>query len=270
MHFQRDFQPGYSPPRTMPRSSGPPVERCHLVYSTLLRAHLTLSAEHTSALLARGLSINEIGVNGYASAPGKVYGENIARALAFDGLEGIPGFYKRAGDWQMIDYGPGFFIPFRDERRRIAGFQVRRDSGEPRYLWFSSAGKTEGTSSGAPVHFAKAHLLRNAESVLITEGALKADVAAYLTGEPVIGIAGVSSFGADFAERLRKSFPCLRRVNVAFDSDLLEKPQVYQALTNLIVQLERSGFSVRVRSWPRAYKGIDDYLLSQFTRAEVA
>ncbi len=99
---------------------------------------------------------------------------------------------------------------------------------------------------------------------------MKADVIAYLANSPVIGIAGVSSFGADFATRLKESFPNLRRVAIAYDRDLLEKREVYDALLRLTAQLEKASFRVRIRSWQPPAKGYDDYLLSQLTRREVA
>jgi hypothetical protein len=239
------------------------------IYAALVRSHLTLATEHKANLLARGLSEKEIKRAGYASTPNVSEAAEIARTLSTYDLKGVPGFYHD-GQTCMNIYSGGFLIPVRDERARIQAFQIRRDKGEPRYMWLSSAGKSGGTSSGAPVHFANAHLLASAAEVTVTEGALKADVAAYLSHAPVIGVAGVNSFGADFSTRLRESFPNLARVRVAYDRDLLEKPQVYEALQRLTAQLERARFSVRLRTWPPPWKGYDDFLLSQSVVQEVA
>ena len=65
------------------------------------------------------------------------------------------------------------------------------------------------------------------------------------------------------ALRLKASFPKLRRIFVAYDRDLYEKPQVLAALYKLVAQLQACGFRVRVRTWPGPEKGYDDYLLAQ-------
>jgi hypothetical protein len=260
------------PPKLAPPVSSPkPIERAsadHIagVLTTLLRKHLTLSEQHRAALRARGLSEGEIERNGYASAPTPDDGDRIARELSDFNLEGVPGFHKYGGEWRMRDFGSGIFVPVRDEHLRIVGCQIRRDDvadGQPKYIWFSSAGKPHGTTSSSPVHFAKPHLLRHASEVLITEGALKADVAAFLLDAPVIAAAGVSNFGQDFAENLKAKFPKLKTCFVAFDSDWRIKPQVKAALEKLMHGLSGAGFRVKVRTWPpHMGKGIDDYLLA--------
>jgi hypothetical protein len=98
--------------------------------------------------------------------------------------------------------------------------------------------------------------------VLLTEGALKADVASYLLDAPVIAAAGVHNFGQDFAANLRVKFPNLRTTFIAFDSDFRVKPQVKAALEKLMRDLAGVGFKVRVRTWPPEFKGLDDYLLA--------
>jgi hypothetical protein len=261
-------QPIITQPTTPERA---PVERIHAVYTDLRRLHLVLSEQHRAALRQRGLSDGSIESAGYRSTPTQGYAANVARALARDyDLTGVPGFYREGEAWRMVDCGIGFFVPVRDHEGRICGMQIRRDEGTPKYLWFSSAGRTGGTSSGAPVHFAKSHLLKDADEVTVTEGALKADIAAHLLGAPVIGVAGVSTFGENFAADLKERFPKLRRVAVAFDMDVWHKPQVASALDKLITQLEQRRFIVRVRTWAEKHKGIDDYLVAQLRGLEVA
>jgi hypothetical protein len=265
------------PPPQITIKKPKPVERAsadHIdgALTTLLRKHLALNERHTAALRARGLSEGEIARPGYASAPTPDDGDRIARELSDFGLVGVPGFHKYGGEWHMRNYGAGFFVPVRDERSRIAGLQIRRDDAEPRYIWFSSNGYPHGTSSGAPIHYARPHLLHDATEVLITEGALKADVASYFMDAPVIAAAGVNNFGQDFAATLRVKFPNLRTTFIAFDSDFRVKPQVRAALEKLMRDLAGVGFKVRVRTWPPEHKGIDDYLamLSQPHVVEVA
>lgn len=243
------------------------VGRRHAVYAALLEA-LTLSAEHEAELARRGLPREAVGRLQYKSAPGETLAAAAARSLALKyNLRGVPGFYQAGDGWRMTRTAPGFFVPYRDERGRIEGLQLRRfpHEGRDKYIWLSSKDRAAGASSGAPVHFAQAALLANADEVVITEGALKADVAAYLSSSPVIAAAGVSNFGEGFAERLKNSFPHLRRTVIAFDRDLAHNAQVYRALLHLTRQLEQARFQVRVRRWPPPCKGYDDYLLSQVT-----
>jgi hypothetical protein len=124
-------------------------------------------------------------------------------------------------------------------------------------------------SSGAPVHFANRPALWGAGELTVTEGTLKADVIAALSGLPAAGIAGVNN-ARGLAARLRRNFPRLRRVNVALDKDVLEKAHVADALYRLVAQLKAEGFTVRVRTWPGESKGFDDFLLSAISAREVA
>ncbi len=244
------------------------IERRDAIYSTLLRGHLVLSEErddsHRTALRKRGLSDEEINRLGYRSAPSPEYGCFVARSLAQHDLRGIPGFYRRGDKWLMRDFGPGILIPVRDEHARIQGFQIRRD--EPgdgaKYIWFSSTNYTGGTSSGSPVHYSKAHLLRDADEVLVTEGALKSDIVAHILGQPVIAAAGVNNFGATFGDSLREKFPHIKTATIAFDSDFKTKAPVRSAMDSLRTQLRRAGFRVNVALWPDKWKGLDDYLLA--------
>ncbi len=249
------------PPKPKPATERADDERVIAVYADLLRAHLVLSKQHRQQLHARGL--DAIGVNGYASVPTVIYGTNVARALAREhDLRGVPGFYLSGGNWRMVDCGIGFFVPVRGVDGRLRGMQVRRDEGEPRYLWFSSAGREGGASSGAPVHYAGAYLLKSTDDVTLTEGALKADVASFLLGAPVIAAAGVSTFGDDFAANLKQQFPNIKTCHIAFDADFRTKSQVKAALERLMRQLVAAGFHAQVRTWNSALgKGIDDYLL---------
>ncbi|MDT5293162.1 MAG: hypothetical protein QOJ76_42 [Acidobacteriota bacterium] len=175
---------------------------------------------------------------------------------------------------------PGFLIPARDECGHIQALALRAD--EPRdgakYIWLSSNPEVEdtcgrqkylrGASSGAPVHFANRPAMWSAEELIVTEGTLKANVIAALSGLPVVGVAGVNN-ARGLAARLRANLPQLRRVVVAFDKDVSEKPQVAAALERLVAQLEGERFTVRVRMWPGESKGLDDYLLSQLRAREV-
>jgi hypothetical protein len=248
-----------------PRVELAPVEHRDGVFCTLLRRELSLCPAHMGKLLARGFMLEEVERLGYASTPSPECGDKIAQTLSIYGLEGVPGFFENGGRWRMVRRPPGFFIPYRDEHGRICGLQSRVD--EPRggakyrgakYLWFSS----QSAPSGTPVHYARHHLLHDTDELLITEGALKADLSAFLLNRPVAAGAGVNCFKG-FAAELRETWPHGRTALLAFDADLFVNAHVRRALETLARDLERARFRVRVRTWPANMgKGLDDYLLT--------
>lgn len=245
------------------------------ILTRLVRDVLTLRPEHRALLRARGLSDAEINRNRYVSALA-TFAE---REKAADALSapldacggGVPGFYRERGRWRMVYRPSGFFIPVRDACGHIRALSQRVDDARDgaKYIWLSSADREGGASSGTPLHFAGRQYLFPADEITITEGALKADVAACLSGSPVIGVAGTHATRG-LAARLRTGLPLLRRVVVAYDMDVLVKPQVRAALEALTAQLEVEGFDVRVRTWPDGWKGYDDYLLSQLGEGRTA
>jgi len=256
--------PKFAPPKPTSKSVNvPDVEHVDGVLTMLVRKCLVLSEPHKKSLLARGLSDAEIERCGYRSTPSPIFADRVARELSVYGLEGVPGFFKRGSEWRMKDSGPGIFVPVRDEHLRIVGLQIRRDEGEPRYIWFSSSNYPHGTSSGAPIHCSRPYMLHNTNEVLITEGALKSDVTSFLLDAPIIAAAGVSNFGQDFATNLKAKFPNIKTCIIAFDSDWRIKLPVKTALERLMRNLSGVGFRVKVRTWPpHMGKGIDDYLLA--------
>jgi hypothetical protein len=252
-----------------------------LVYTSLLREHLVLADEHRTDLLSRGLDDAAIACAGYVSTPSRVYAGAIARALDFSGLGGVPGFYRDGDEPRVVWTAPGYFLPVRDHQSRIQALLYRRfdfQKGDEfgKYIWFSSGPdkndkpRPGGASSGAPPHFAKPHLLKDASEVLLSEGALKADVIAHLLNAPVIG-AAPTCFSESFAPHLREQFPNIKTCLIAFDADFKRKVEVRTALERLMRLLCSEGFTVRVKLWPeRMGKGYDDYLLASARESEAA
>ncbi len=253
--------------------------RRHSVYTALLRGLQLSPADHAS-LRARGLSDEAIEGGQFKSTPTKDEAAAITRCLAQDfDLTGVAGFYREQGTPRLVWTDTGIIIPARDAFARISALMYRRTharKGEAigKYIWISSAedrdGKPReaGASSGAPSSYANSHMMKDAEAVTLTEGALKAEIAANFLNSPVIGNAP-SCFGADFAANLKNDFPQLRTVFVAFDMDFKRNECVKGALFRLVEQLEHARFDVRVRTWPDRWKGIDDYLLG-VSQQEVA
>jgi len=246
------------------------AEMCHAVYTALL-SRLELMPAHGDVLLnERGLSDTTVANNLYASVPDKANGNRLARALArnFE-LEGVPGFYHQDESWKLNFPCKGFYIPYRDERGRIVGLQIRRDTGEPRYIWLSSVGKPKGSSSGAPLHFVKPDLVKRSGEVLITEGALKADRISEFSDSATVALAGATAMNPEkFTSQLKQAFPKLAKAVMAFDIDWKVKPEVKSALLRLQRTLRTDGFRVDVRVWDAALgKGFDDALYQAERRA---
>lgn len=264
-------------PQPPPQKQAAPIivadeARRHSVYTALLRG-LQLSHADYASLRARGLSDEAIERGQFKSTPTKDEAAAITRVLAnTHDLTGVAGFYKEAGAWRMTWTDTGIIIPARDASARISALMYRRtyarkDESFGKYIWISSAEDGDGSpreagaSSGAPCHYALPHMMKDAESVTLTEGALKAEIAANLLNQSVIGNAP-SCFGADFAANLKRDFPQLHTMFVAFDMDFKRNESVKAAMFRLVEQLEKARFDVRVRMWPDRWKGIDDYLLA--------
>lgn len=251
------------------------AERRHEVYSALLD-RISLSHLHSEHLLkTRRLSETTITRVSFATVPNWANANAIAAEmdLEFD-LDHVPGFYIEDGKRRLKFAGTnGFFIPIRDSQHRISALQIRRDSPykERRYLLFSSATGyrdgvsielEKGASSGVPSHFARAWQTR--EAVVITEGALKAEVCAEHLEQPVIGLVGVGTFKDRFGWTLRTAHPTLTRVAIAFDADSEENEAVAHQLNRLRLALTDAQLDVTILSWPITEgKGFDDYLLHQ-------
>jgi hypothetical protein len=160
---------------------------------------------------------------------------------------------------------PGFFVPVSNSRGQVHGLMYRMDEpeGKQKYKWLSSNPEhyKGGISSGTPFHFSRHDLLGSSSSVWLTEGALKADIAAKFIGEPFIAAPGVSMWSG-FAEKFKQTFPHITRTIVAFDRDWSTNVHVRRALDRLLGELRAAHFKVVVRTWPAPHKGIDDYLLS--------
>jgi hypothetical protein len=159
------------------------------------------------------------------------------------GIVGVPGFWQdRSGVvhiWKPRNYlMPLLVIPYKDANGLIQACQIRLhandiSSNEKRYCWLSSPQERFGTSSGTPIHFTFVkEKLPPGETVLITEGALKADtVVRFRPNARVIATAGVTCSHSELVEAARPY-----TVLIAFDADYRTNPAVCRQLARLIVQ----------------------------------
>jgi DNA primase len=208
-------------------------EHLDRVYRTLLGT-FSLSKVHTQSLRKRGLDDAAIESDAYKSSPSAEWKKEIIAKLDHLDLEGVPGFYKHDGNWTIAKIPPGILIPVFNSTRQICGIQIRLDAPVTgaKYIWFSSSKRPYGTSSGAPFHWSKPKILIKMDKLLVTEGALKANVISCFLGVPVVAAAGVSCFGRNFAKSLKANHPNITVV-ICFDSDWRSKEQVRNALKAL-------------------------------------
>ena len=228
----------------------------HAVYLRLLQS-LDLSAQHRENLIInRGLDAEVIEKNLYRTIPSIATANKITKELSGHfSLTGVPGFYTKGRDWKMSLH-KGFFIPVRSVDGFIQGLQIRLDDTNNRkYRWFSSNNKENGTPAHSWIHTANS----GGDAVFIAEGALKADVAAHLTGDCFIGLSGVNC--------VSRLIPLLNDMGItkvyeALDMDKRSNQNVAFAVKKLHRRLAEDGIDCIPCVWDATYNGIDDFLLS--------
>ena len=183
-------------PPAVPQSELATVEQISKTFTALLQM-LPLTQTHEQKLLERGFTREQIIKNGYKSTP--AFGlKKLAERLVNAGctVQGVPGFYLDGdGKWTINFHtkNSGFLVPVRSIDGLILGMQIRADRPykDRKYIWFSSSGCHMGVTSGSPVHFVGKE---GEETVFVTEGPLKADLAHALSGRSFVAVAGVNLY----------------------------------------------------------------------------
>jgi hypothetical protein len=248
-----------------PRSARASADDLDRVYGAVFR-HLGLADQHREELLRRGLDSAAIENGGYRSLLQRGRAE-IARELLArfpqDLLLSVPGLqlHSRQNGQYLSFGGPtGLLVPVRDLAGRVVSLKVRRDAQDngPKYLYISSAA-CGGPGPGAPVHVplsAGRHGPR--DTVRVTEGELKADVATHLSGILTISVPGVSAWRG-VVPVLAEMAP--RVVHLAFDADAATNARVARATKATAEALALEGYDVLLESWDSLLaKGVDDAL----------
>lgn len=247
-----------------------PVEYLNTVYRKLL-SYLDLSPLHEKNLLDRGMTTAEIKLNLYRSLPLDSKRKNlICNRLGEEfNLDCVPGFFRNNnGYWDM--YCPkGFLIPVMDCKGQIQSLHIRMNDSynKKRYKYFGSSGFPEGnpngTKSDVHVHIAWG-FRKNTKRIGITEGVLKATIASIYTGYTWLALPGVGVGHAELISIIKELKP--ETLNIAFDMDIINKPEVKKALDKLTGLLDAEKQSYTLDMWDKEYiknsaiKGIDDYL----------
>jgi len=237
----------------------------HKTFFALL-SMLTLSQAHRKKLLERGFSAEQIEWYGFKSTPAFGFTQ-LAAAIQKMGYttEGVPGFYTNAYGQRTINFHArcsGILIPVVSTDGLIVGSQLRldREFGNYKYLWLSSSNKEQGTGSGSPVHFIGDP---KSETVYITEGPLKANLAHHLTGKTFAAVAGANQFKnlEVLLRQLRENGT--KNIVEAFDTDKFTNVNVHRGSYRLMSMAGEMGMTAHRLIWDSMYKGIDDYLVAQ-------
>ena len=264
-----------------------PREVIDKTYRTML-SMLTLAEQDKQDLLRRGLSEKAIKKLMIKTSPEQLHDHEICDKLLDAGctLEGVPGFFiSKKGEWTLNNFVHGYMVPFVDVDGYLTGIQTRDRTPKKstcKYISLSSTGMTGGSKSFVPAHYIGKEPPYSVDAIILTEGALKADVATWLwwklKGKRVafLAIPGVSNKKA-----LSKALDGIRKVGgdpvlyEAFDmdkcgSETVEKnPNVAQAIEKVYEVCGQYGFRVTPIHW-KSGKGIDDYLLEKITNRDTA
>lgn len=263
------------------------VERSEIYLEML--SLLTLEDKHYQNLLNRGMSDAIIKGNMYRSIPTDWKKcQQVVDSLAskYD-LSCVPGFYTRNNRWKMANcHYSGILIPVCDMNNQIQGLQIRLDEPPPktitlpdgskitkkgeRFRWFSTGGMSNGkkyyengTGIASCIHVVGD---LNSDTLHITEGAMKADIASYLSGgELFIGLTGVQNVKY-LKEVVGKLNP--KRILECIDMDVRSNPHVQKAQSKIRSICVPLCDEYRPFVWPVEQKGIDDWLFFEKLKAE--
>lgn len=226
-----------------------PIQVVDAFYRALLQL-CPLRQEHVDELMVkRRYSVEEINLYMFRSVPSLDEWINIYKHLkslnySFERIPGLsqifqPDFFeskiprelgevgiftdsngkKHNGHWfYVLSVSKGYFIPVFNEDGLIVRLRVRRDSGDPKYVWFSSTHNLEientitkarrnGVSSGAPITIeippkylkgwqrgVNVTNIFRTRTLLITEGEHKAKISAKTFNVFAAGLPGVGNF----------------------------------------------------------------------------
>lgn len=191
-----------------------------------------------------------------------IAGMLIANDLKEQGLDlnGVPGFYKLNKTW-VLNLETGIIIPTRNAYGEIVCLQVRKDRAAKglRYITISSSELKNGVNCNiSRAHFPLSNsfgidsdMPRNGR-IILTEGPLKADVAAHLfTDCPVMFIAvqGVNNTRelTTIAQALKQKG--VDRVYNAFDMDKICNSFVWKAERSVTQMLAKAGIESKPMFW---------------------
>jgi len=219
-------------------------------------------------VIDRGLTADAVLAYGYKSIERGSVIELPRHLEAYS--KGVGGFYTYKGKRFVNTDCAGLLVPCRDLYGRIGSMQIMTRNG-PKYLAFTSGfpnkGRTECSKAATCTpHHVGVDPNNVPKMVYFTEGLLKADIAHSLSldGKPYISLAGVSNRrGLEGALKLLKDKGC-ETVSFVFDNDIWDSSKTVMKSVAQSAKLVREvGLKVKMVSFDRSVKGIDDYLLAR-------
>lgn len=283
-----------------------PADEVHrdYVYRELLKL-LKLEDKHRNDLHRRGLTDKDIENLGYKTYSNddiialQVCKTGIGRKICMYAKNGnaenshIPGFYDlETNEPHLValkNNDSGYLIPVKDMKGNISGFQVRYDNGvKPKYGWLSSGSKSTGVGvdgnycnniqHSGDWKLARARYEGFPKTIGLTEGALKADIASLLFDKLnpnddlhlFLGLTGITNQKRLPDELKELKELGLEEVHIFTDMDYITNKNVENAVKKLIQTIKTCGLKYVFKKWNDQYKGIDDYLLSEYKAAILA
>ncbi len=222
-----------------------PVERRDQVYRALLEILDGLRPEARADLLGRGLTEEQIEHGRFRSIPVNLGARKEFLRLLRERcgdllLRGVPGLWDK-NDRPYFWYASrlesdGYVVPYIDEQDRVTGIQLKVLGGK--YL------TARGTTSGEMYHVGGP---RGSGDLFVTEGGLKAEVAASLGGVWCLGVPGQALSDAHLAA-IQRLAP--KRVIVALDEE--DNPQTDKARERWLEKIFDAGLTTARATWKAA------------------
>lgn len=236
------------------------------IYSYMFKNMLYQSSPKMEEdLLKRGFTPEDILKYGFVSCQLSKPMNTLLKKFNGD-LDCIPGIYRKGAliettlpQARNANESLHYLCPIKNINNEIVGAQIKNmgENKDFKYFFWSS------TSEGGPITRTSPHFVGFPEETLIvTEGVVKANVINKFTGRYVAGLPGVNH-QKPFLEALRiaeRKGMGIQRILVAYDMDSFENEKVMKALDRLNNELVKAGYEVKNILWDTNFKGFDDYL----------
>lgn len=282
-----------------------------------------LRQEHANELMEkRRYSVEEINLHMFRSVPTldewiSIYSKLKSLGYPFERIPGLsqifqPDYYnskfpkelgeagefvdangkKHQGHWfYVLSATKGYFIPVFNEDGFITRLRVRKDSGDPKYVWFSSTHNIEientlqkarrnGVSSGAPITIevppdylkvwergVNVSNLFSTRTLLVTEGEHKAKISAKTFNVFAAGLPGAGNF-SELLTLIQKWN--IEKLIIAYDMDTLQRSDdskesvqkqatLMEIVNRFAVEIVKLGVESVIWTWNlNDGKGLDD------------
>ena len=167
----------------------------------------------------------------------------------------VPGFIVKEGDggpYLTLAGAAGLLIPVRDAAGRVVGIKVRRDGAgdaHGKYTWISSA-KHGGPGPSALPHVPLG-ITPSDGLVRLTEGPLKSDIAAALSGILTVAAPGVANWRSCLAVLRHAGARTVRSVS----TPIAATTRPWPALLTAAEALSAEGFALELERWDGGRQG---------------